>query len=66
MIYDTLDFFYIVESPKERMKTMGKNFGDVQHVAFMAGLKKESLSKKVKSGKGTTGIHGPLPNSQRK
>ena len=43
---------------------MGENFGDAQNVAFMSGLKKESLSKKAVSGKGP--IHGPLPNSQRR
>jgi len=43
---------------------MGENFGDVQDVAFMSGLKKESLSKKTVSGKGA--IHRPLPNSQRR
>ena len=48
------------------MKTMGESFGDAQHVVFMSGLKKESLSKKAISGKGATGIHRPLPNSQRK
>ena len=46
------------------MKTMGKNFGGAQNVAFMSGLKKESLSKKTVSGKGA--IHGPLPNIQRR
>ena len=60
-----LTFFYIVGSPKQRMKTMGENFGDAQHVVFMSGLKKESLSKKAVRGKGATGIHGPLSNTRR-
>ena len=66
MLYDTLDFFfYIVGSPKQRMKTMGGNFGGAQNVVFMSGLKKEGLSKKGVRGKGATSIHGPLPNSRR-
>lgn len=67
MVYDytwLLNFIYTVGYPKGGIKTGGKNFGGAQNVAFMTGLKKESLSKKALSGKGA--IHRPLPNSQRK
>ena len=64
MVYWLHLIIYTVGYPKGGTKTMGENFGGVQNVAFMSGLKKKSLSKKAVNGKGA--IHGPLPNSQRR